>query len=173
MFYSLLNSTYAASRTSLSLTPHDQWGVWGHARSWDRTQQGQLPSAVQRDIPDTMISCLAWKIGRKGRWVVWSKDICLPKSPLYVIEHCLPRYVWTLSCPWEQMNKFPVLLVLACRYLLNTLYLKPWIFSLLPFWFSSHPTGAEWAIITLGISYQLGLNHDNNHICDISNLLSV
>ena len=58
-----------------------QWGGWGCTRGWEGTQPGQLTPTDQRDIPDHVVSCSAYKAGgRRRRGVdVQSDGVCLPK----------------------------------------------------------------------------------------------
>ena len=68
MFLLLLSSAYTESRPFLLLTPPHQRAGWGCTRSWEGTQLGQLTPTAQRDIPDHMTSCSAYKAGgRRGK----------------------------------------------------------------------------------------------------------
>ena len=80
------------------------------------------------------------------------------------MEPCFPGDGWTPAYQWELVNEFLVWLCLRAQlllYLLNCLYLNPWVFSLLLFWLSppSHCEGvSKWLC---GPSCWLRLNHDN------------
>jgi len=64
----------------------------GCTRSWEGTQLGQLTPADRRDIPHRMTSCSAYKSGEGegtgGGEDVQSDGVCLPRSPLHVMELC-------------------------------------------------------------------------------------
>ena len=55
------------SRPFLLLTPPHQRVGWGCTRSWEGTQLGRLTPTDQRDIPYHMMSCSAYKAGRRRR----------------------------------------------------------------------------------------------------------
>jgi len=99
-FLLLLSSAHTASRSFLLLTlPHQRVG-WGCTRIWEGTQPGQLTAAGQTDMPYDMTSYSAIKCwGKKKQgWNVQSDGICLPESPLHVMEACFAGDGWTPSC---------------------------------------------------------------------------
>lgn len=53
---------------------------------------------------------------------------------LCVMELCFPRDGWIPVCPWEVLNESLVFILPVC--MTSTLPSKPWILSLLLFWFS-------------------------------------
>jgi len=148
IFSLLLSSAHTASRPFLLLVlPHQQVG-WGCTRSREGTQSGQPTPAGQTDMPYGMTSCSAYKVGarRRKKGDVQSDGVCLPKSPLHMMEPCCPGDGWTSACHWEAVNEFLVLLCLCAHlllYPLNCLYLNPQIFSFLLFQLSppSHQRG--------------------------------
>ena len=92
MFALLLSSAYTESRFLLLLTPPCQRVGLACTRSWERTQSGQLTPTDQRDIPDYMTACSAierWG-KKKEEGDVQSDGVCLPESPLHVMEPCFP-----------------------------------------------------------------------------------
>lgn len=153
----MLGMSYTASRPFLLPTSFHQWGGWGCTRSWEGTQAGQLSPWY----PAQYIKL--WE--KEGRAIVWSGDICLAKSPLCMTGLCFPGNGWTPGCPREEVNELLVLLGLWAQLslsLLNCLCLKLWVFYLLAFQFSPHPTKGEWASTCLVFSIQLGKNvHEN------------
>ena len=152
MFSVVLSSVHTKSRIFQLLMPSQQEG-WRGTGSWEGTQLGQLTQTDQRDMPDHRMSGSAYKLGKKKEWGdVQSDGVCLPKSPLRVMEPCFPGDGCTPACRWEVGNEFLVLLCLhvwLLLYLLNCLYLNPRVFSLLLFRFSppSHWGGSERAAV--------------------------
>jgi len=69
MFLLLLSSAYTESRPFLLLAPPCKWVGWGCTKGWERTQQGQLTSAGQRDIPYHVMALSAHKAGGRRRKV--------------------------------------------------------------------------------------------------------
>ena len=65
----------------LLLTPPHQQVGWGCTRSWEGTQLGQLTPTAQRDIPDHMMPCSAYKAGRRRR----------KRGMFRVMAFCLPK----------------------------------------------------------------------------------
>ena len=139
------------SRPLLVLTPPIQRVGWGWARGLEGSQLGQLTPTDQRDIQTIWCHAQQQKLREEGgRGFIRSDGFCLPKLLLRAMEPCFPGDGWTLPCWWEVVNQFLVWLCLCTwllLYLLNCLYLKPQVFSLLPFKFCppSHLGGSEWA----------------------------
>lgn len=78
------------------------WGVMLSVESWEKKQEGRASGAV---------------------------PFYLSKSPLHMVEPCLPGDDWTAACQWEVLNEILVLLCLRARpssYILNCLFLDPW-----------------------------------------------
>lgn len=66
------------------------WG-WKGAGRGHSEWRGQLAPTVQRDIPHHMASCSAYKAEERGKEKdVQSDDICLPKTPIHVVEPGFP-----------------------------------------------------------------------------------
>lgn len=61
VFSLLLSSTHTQSRSFLFFTLPQKEGGWGSARTWQGTQLGQLTLIDQRDIPEHMETCSAYK----------------------------------------------------------------------------------------------------------------
>ena len=129
VFLLLLSSAYTESRSFLLLTPPHQQIGWGCTRSWEGTQLGQLTPTDPRDIPDHMMSCLAYKAGgrrRKGgtfRITAIVSQVTVTRDGALLSWRCLKP-----ACRWEVVNEFLVLLCLRVwllLYLLNCLYLNP------------------------------------------------
>ena len=91
--------------------------------------------------------------GRRRKGETFGVVVFVFPSNLRVMEPCFPGDGWTPVCRWEAVNEFLVLLCLRAQLLLsllNCLYLSPWVFLLLPFWFSPHPTSeraALWCLV--------------------------
>lgn len=156
MFSLLLNSACTGSRL---LTPLHQQGVWGWTRICEGIHLGQLTPSDQRDIPDHIASCSAYKTGKEGwREDVQSKVVFFPKTPLSVMEPCFSGDGWTPASPWEAVNAH---LVLLCLYAQLLLYLLNFIstheFShLYPFSSLPHPTSVESVSSCVGLSCLVG-----------------
>lgn len=104
---------------------------------------------------------------------IWSEDICLPKSPVHVVEPWFPGGGWTPVCPYEVTNEFLFCFVCSCLqkqlllYLLNSIsthkfsYLYP--SDPLPIL----PEGSKWEVE--GLSCWLRLKNDGT-LCMIVNV---
>jgi len=82
------------------------------------------------------------------------------------MEPCLPGNSYTSACQWEVLNVFFIFLCLHMQFLLyslNSLYLSPRLFSLLPFWFSPPSCwgGSVWACGCVGLSFLVGFTHNS------------
>jgi len=103
-----------------------------------------------------------WGSRRKGR-DVWSYGVCLPKELLHIREPCFPGDGWTSACWWEAVNEFLGLICLHMYfllYLLNRLYLNPWVLRFYTSDCLKNPTAGEWANGCVGLSCILGLKHN-------------
>ena len=111
----------------------------------------------------TVLSNKSWdKEG--GRGDIQSYGIWLPKSQLGMAEPCFPGIGWTPACPWEVVKEFlllPCLHIELLLYLLNCLYLKPRVFSVLVFLFSPPFLRGERVGGWMGLSCPTGLTHNN------------
>lgn len=91
-----------------------------------------------KDIPPPVTSC--WAYGARGRRGEHSKWWCWPSQEPVTREPCFPGDGWAPACLWEVGNGLHGLLwwlLWLSLYLLNCLYLKTWVFSLLLCWLSS------------------------------------
>lgn len=134
IFLLLLNRACAVSRPFLLLPPPHQRGGWraqgvGRGHSW---------YSWPKDIPHCVTSC--WAYRARGRRREHSEWWCLPSQAPIAREPCFPGDGWNPACLWEVVNGLHVLLwwLLWLSFcLLNFLYLKPRVFSLLLCWFSA------------------------------------
>ena len=147
MFSLLLSSAYTESRPFLLLTAPHQQGGWGCTKSWEDTQLGQLTPTDQRDTAYHMMSCSAYKAGRRqgGRSEWWR----LSSQVTIMRDGALLSWRWLNTCllmgSSEWIPCFALLVCTAFALLLSCLYLNPRVFSLLLFWFSppSHRGGVS------------------------------
>ena len=151
MFQLSLSSLYTESRPFLLLTsPHQRVG-WGCTRSWEGTQLGQLTQLTKWILHNIQHHAQHTKQGEEeGRGGTFRVMALVFRC--YMMEPCFPGEGWTPACWWEVVNEFLILLCLHVQlllYLLNCLFLKSWVFSLLPFWFSrpTHQGRSEWLCV--------------------------
>ena len=125
--------TFHAALTVRRLRVHQK--LWG-----DTTRTGDPDWTKGYPIPyNIMISNKHWgnEGGREGLsewWYFSSQETIMHDEP------CFPRSDWAPACQCEIMNEFLVLFCWSVHlllYLVNCLYLSPWVLALLPFWFSS------------------------------------
>lgn len=107
-------------------------GQCGRGHSQDNWPQ------ITRGIFHTIwhhVQHITWEKKKKGR-EIRSDNVCLPKSPLYVMEPWFPEDGWTPACSGEGVNEFVFWLCMSMQlllYLLKILSLNPQVFLLLPF----------------------------------------
>lgn len=164
MFYLLLSSGYAKSRTSQPLIPCQPAG-WRCIRSCEGTQTGQLTPADWRAIPYHRISCSEYNFWRNwpgGAYpcsgIVWASvsgwwtiALCMAWGFIslfcFSLLHCLPFHY-----NYYYFYKYYILF-----QLLNCFYLNPWVLP--SFQLSSQPE-KRWATGCMVLNCQLGLTHD-------------
>ena len=90
------------------------------------------------------------------------------------MEPCFPGDGWIPACWWGAVNEFLILPCLSEQlllYLLNCLYLNPWVFSLSPFRFS--PSSHQWGVserlscawLPDGVKPEHSSHGDAGHVC--------
>lgn len=138
MLWLLLKSACRALRYSLSsaLTPSSEYsglevGRWHNWNSWPDPSKGMCMNIYH------MVSCSAIKLRERRRkrrcFLLWWLSFQVTLMP------CLLGYGIT-SCQWEIVTEFLVLLCLHAQlsvFLLNCLYLDPWVFSSSSYFFSA------------------------------------
>ena len=163
VFWSLLGSAYTELRPVLPLPPPHRRVGWGCPRGWEGAQPGQLTLTHQRGVPHHAASRSAVKLGWVGHLagaaIVWG-----------LAGHRLVVSNWFCRVFFHHLFLLVLFLFLFIVFFLFYLekknmkqtYLKPWVLSLLPFWFSppSHWT-AGWASGCVELSCLLGLNHNS------------
>lgn len=101
---------------------------------------------------------------KEGRRRKHSKLWCLS---FHDPSSCFPGDRWISAWQQEAVNEFLVLPDLHARPLLSLLrclYVNPWVFSLLAFWFSPPFTQGKWVSGCEGLSCRLRLNCDNHRL---------
>lgn len=152
VFLLLMSSTYTDPKAALLPTPPE--------RSWE----GQMTPADQRNIPHEMVSCSACRAEerRKGR-TFGVMEFVFPTHYFLMVRPCFPG--WTAACPWEVLNEFPAFHCLHAQLFFTywTLFISTHAFSYFyPSESLPHPSG--WGLSgCMGLSWQLGLNHDTTY----------
>ena len=121
----------------LFLTQPCQWVGWGCTRSWEGTHLEQLSLTDQRGVPYHMTSCSPIKLRVRDVGEGWPGLLLhgdwlgigqLVVSNCFLL--CYLFFFWDIFFPLLFFSPFTL------KKLLNWLYLNPWVFALLPFWFS-------------------------------------
>jgi len=109
---------------------------WGCTRSWEGTQPGQLTPTDQRNIPYHKTSCSTYKAGgRRRKWGDIGSYGILSSQVTTTSDGAMLSWRW-LNTYLEVVNELLVLLCLCAwllLHLLDSLYLNPRVFLLLPF----------------------------------------
>lgn len=96
---------------SQGIPPH--WpGSWGCVGGWEETQPAQVTQT------DHGIMLNVWQSGEREEegMNVWSDDVCIPKSLLWVMGPWSPRHGQALACPWQVLNSFLVFLLVCSAF---------------------------------------------------------
>lgn len=105
VFQLLLSCADTASRPFLLFILPCQWGSWGWARIWERTQPGQLTPTDQRNIPYDVVLCSIINTG--------TEEVCQDWHCLGQTEH--------LSAGGEQLDFFAPLAYIVRFWILGWL----------------------------------------------------